>query len=80
MNKSTARETGRYKVAVEQHGEVDTEYFDTFAALCGQFVNYGLCECHVESYEDTLGEFTEDEHYKLRVSFAEGANHWSHKV
>ena len=59
---------------------MDTEYFDTFAGLCGQFYNYGLCSCVVESFEDTQGEFTEDEHEKLRASFAEGANHWSHKV
>lgn len=73
------RESGRFRVVVVQHGETDTEYFDDFETLRGQFYNYGLTSCFVDSYEDTEGEFTQEQEEQLHAALREGWSHWSHR-
>jgi len=82
MPKSWTRtaEGAKYRVEVEQHGVVDTEYFHTFESLCGQYFNYALCDCRVISLWTFGDELTEQQEDRLARAFAEGSTHWSHFV
>jgi len=79
-NRFQKPDSGNYRVEVEQHGEIDTEYFDTFEQLCGQYFNYALCNCSVVSLWCFGEPLTEEQENRLNVALREGSTHWSHFV